>query len=248
MREVGCALPKKAEVVANFIYGLNEEHFSELKIQLSNAAHFNLTLPADLSAAYALAGNFYSSHSHSRSNPDRTVMNLNSKQGKVKKKVNRNHSSKNSSSNSNSGSALTTTPSPLSAPPSAPSPSGKPKVICSYCNKPNHTEEKCSKKARDKGAGAKVENHLLDADPVDIPELGSDLEFDVFTLQSIECNSLNSNSSRVVLLDTGAQASVSNDLSLLENVHSTDLAINSNCKAWNNFESPRFTKGFYQRR
>jgi hypothetical protein len=74
MREVGCALPKKAEVVANFIYGLNkEEQFSELKIQLSNAAHFNLTLPADLSAAYALAGNFYSSHSHSRSNPDRTL-------------------------------------------------------------------------------------------------------------------------------------------------------------------------------
>jgi hypothetical protein len=101
-------------------------------------------------------------------------------------------------------------------------------VICSYCNKPNHSEEKCYKKARDKGGGAKVENHLIDADPVDIPELGSDLEFDVFTLQSIECNSLNSNSSRVVLLDTGAQASVSNDLSLLENVHSTDLSITIN--------------------
>jgi hypothetical protein len=57
---------------------------------------------------------------------------------------------------------------------------------------------------------------MLEADLIDLPDLGSILEVDIDTIEEVQGSSYPANT---VLLDTGAQLSVSHDIELLQGVH-----------------------------
>jgi hypothetical protein len=74
----------------------------------------------------------------------------------------------------------------------------KPSEKCNYCGKPNHKEDVCYKKK-------------LESDQ-QLPDLDSNFEADVDT----HGDSTSSNSPGLILLDNGAQISVSGDATMLE--------------------------------
>jgi hypothetical protein len=138
MKEVGCSMPTKRDVVSSFLYGLCEDKYSELKNQLANARHFGMGQPMDLSEAYALASNYQVTSARVAYNRVRTVFSI--QQERHSRKAHNRH-------NSNKPQP----PPPHNTLPSAPPghrPDEKkvnvgPAVKCTYCGRSNNSTSQC---------------------------------------------------------------------------------------------------------
>jgi hypothetical protein len=67
-------MPTVKDVASSFLYGLSDDLYSDLKNQLANARHFNMSQPEDLIEAYALASNYQVPRANVAYHQDRTVL------------------------------------------------------------------------------------------------------------------------------------------------------------------------------
>ena len=241
MKEVDCRLPKVKDVATSFILGLCDIRYNELKNQLANATHFNMSQPQDLQAAYALASNYQSIQRETHS---RNIMFA--EKGNIKQNNNHYHSTNHSIGNKNhqhnrfrghqhgKPSSTQHSPSPgnnntpnhytsnknSSYTQHSPSPgTNKHLLQCNYCGKKNHTEDKCFKKKRETKA---AEANLVE---LDLPDLSTELEYE-FNMVTTE--DVTDASSETVILDSGAQISIFNNSNLLVNTRDSPNTINVN--------------------
>lgn len=257
MKEVGCRLPKTKEVAASFISGLADELYGELKNQLSNACHFNMTQPDDLAAAYALASNYQGILSRPSFSRDRTVMYTSSNSRRPQRLTPSNESSSPSFSSalphtSNSTSSASRFPSshlPLSVGSrqrQQPQRKGKPQQQSGTppqrSGNRNHQQPRphsssngptCSYCGR---SNHKVENCFLKARHV--RDANTDyIESDQVAIPDLSSNlewdvlvvdTSTSSETDLVILDSGAQLSIFRNEDLLYNISITDTPVNIN--------------------